>query len=231
MRKHYYLVLDVETANSTDDALVYDLGFAVADRSGKIYETHSYINSDIFTHEKNLMTSAYYAHKIPEYLESIRKGEREVANLYAIRQKVLDVFKRYPIRAVCAYNAGFDYKALNTTQRYITKSKYRYFLPYGVEVFDIWHMACQTICSLNKYYKFCIDNGFVSASGNISTSAETVYRFLTNTPTFVEEHKGLEDVLIEVAIMTECYKKHQKMKRNIYRACWRIPQRKEKKAE
>ena len=36
MGKDYYLVLDVETANSTNDPLVYDLGFAVCDRKGKI---------------------------------------------------------------------------------------------------------------------------------------------------------------------------------------------------
>lgn len=30
--KKYYLVLDVETANSTEDALVYDLGYVVCDK-------------------------------------------------------------------------------------------------------------------------------------------------------------------------------------------------------
>ena len=41
MRKHYYLVLDIETANITEDALAYDIGFAVADRKGNIYEKYS----------------------------------------------------------------------------------------------------------------------------------------------------------------------------------------------
>lgn len=227
MRKHYYLVLDIETANITEDALAYDIGFAVADRKGNIYEKYSYINSDIFYYEKDLMKSAYYAHKIPEYMADILAGKREVANLYTIRQKILEMFDKYPIRAVCAYNASFDYRGLNITQRYITKSKYRYFLPYGVEIFDIWHMACQVICSLKKYYTFCIDNNLVSPKGNIQTSAEAVYKFLTNNPTFEEEHKGLEDVIIEVAIMAECYKKKKKLNRKINRACWRLAQRKE----
>ena len=39
-KKKYYLILDVETANSTEDALVYDLGFAVADFTPAAYRRH-----------------------------------------------------------------------------------------------------------------------------------------------------------------------------------------------
>jgi hypothetical protein len=53
-----------------------------------------------------------------------------------------------------AYNAAFDMNGLNKTQRYITKSAYRWFFPYGVKVECIWHMACQTICSQKKYFDY-----------------------------------------------------------------------------
>lgn len=229
IRKDLYLVLDIESANTLEDALFYDIGFAVADRYGHIYEKHSYINSDVFFGCASLMQSAYYAEKLPQYYIDIVNGTRKVANTYTIRQKILEMFAKYPIKAVCAYNAFFDNTSLNTTQRYITKSKYRYFLPYGVKIFDIWNMACQVICPQKKYYNFCIKNGFVSKNGNISTSAETVYRFLTNNINFDEEHRGLEDVLIETEIMAQCYKKHKKMNRKINRACWRLAQRKKGK--
>ena len=52
-----------------------------------------------------------------------------------------------------------------------------------------------------------------------------------NAIDFEESHTGLEDVKIEVAIMAECYRKHQKMDRAINAACWRIPQRKKKELE
>ena len=35
MNKHYYLVIDTETANGMNDPLTYDIGFAIIDRSGK----------------------------------------------------------------------------------------------------------------------------------------------------------------------------------------------------
>ena len=224
--KEVKVTLDIETANTTEDALAYDIGFVAHYNDGTILERHSYIIRDVFCDMSNLMQSAYYAHKIPEYLESIACGERAVVTLYEARKALHDVCKRYNVKVIMAYNAAFDTKGLNTTQRYLTKSAYRWFFPYGVKIECIWHMACQTICSMKKYYDFCHEYGFVSKSGNIQTSAEVVYAFLTNNPDFEEEHKGLDDVLIETAIFAECRKKHKKMNRNINRACWRIPQRK-----
>ena len=37
----YYLMLDTETCNSIDDPLCYDIGFAIVDEKGKIYEKFS----------------------------------------------------------------------------------------------------------------------------------------------------------------------------------------------
>lgn len=226
-RKDLYIVGDIETANFAEDALAYDVGLAIIDRKGNVYDRKSFIVSEIFVNEPDLMKSAYYAHKIPEYLAEIERGGREVATFYKVVALLKEWNTKYKPKAFLAYNAFFDMSGLNRTQRYITKSKYRYALPYGLQVQCIWHMACQTICSQKKYYDFCIKNGFVSKAGNISTSAETVYRFLTDNPIFQEEHKGLEDVEIEAKIFAECIKKHKKMNRKINRACWRLAQRKE----
>lgn len=228
MGKDYYLVLDVETANSTDDPLVYDLGFAVCDRKGNIYEAESYVVSDIFYKETELMQSAYYHEKLPKYYEGIKEKAFKVINFYTAKKRIADLIEKYNIKAVCAYNASFDTKALNTTQRYLTNSKYRYFLPYGTEVYCIWHMACQVICTQKRYIKFCLDNGFVSESGNIKTSAETVFAYMTKNEKYEECHTGLQDVLIETQIMAKCFAQHKKMNKKINRLCWHIPQSKAK---
>ena len=228
MGKDYYLVLDVETANSTDDPLVYDLGFAVCDRKGNIYEAESYVVSDIFYKETELMQTAYYHEKLPKYYKGIKEKAFKVINFYMAKKRIADLIEKYNIKAVCAYNASFDTKALNTTQRYLTNSKYRYFLPYGTEVYCIWHMACQVICTQKRYIKFCLDNGFVSESGNIKTSAETVFAYMTKNEKYEECHTGLQDVLIETQIMAKCFAQHKKMNKKINRLCWRIPQSKVK---
>ena len=67
------LIIDTETTNSLDDALVYDCGFIVADYNGTIYSKHSFVNADVFCN-KELMEIAYFAEKIPTYWNEIKSG-------------------------------------------------------------------------------------------------------------------------------------------------------------
>ena len=60
-------------------------------------------------------------------------------------KKIREVMKKSNINTVCAYNANFDRNALNTTLRYVTKSKMRWFFPFGTKFNCIWSMACDTI--------------------------------------------------------------------------------------
>ncbi len=229
-RKKYYLVVDVETANSTEQALTYDIGFSVCDKKGNVYESKSFAISDIFFDEKKifnnyeLMDSAYYANKLPQYYEGMRSGAWKVVPLLVARQEIHRLMKEYNINVVCAYNCNFDKNALNTTLRYISKSKIRWFFPYGTEFYCIWNMACQTICKQKGYLRFCLKNGLYSESGNMKTSAETVWAYMTQNPNFEEKHTGLEDVKIEVQIFAKCIAQHKKMEKGINRLCWRIPQ-------
>ncbi len=222
-RKKKFLVIDVETANDILQPLVYDIGLAVVDKEGNIYEQKSLIIKDIFCKEKDLMTSAYYANKIPKYLESISTHQAQVIDLMSAKWLIRDIMEKYGIKVICAYNAYFDTMALNNTLRYVTKSKYRWFFPYGTEVNCIWHMACQLLYTKRKFANFVIENGYISPSGNIQTSAEVGFRFLTNETQFEEAHQGLQDVLIECQIMAKCYAQHKKVDKSINRMCWKIP--------
>lgn len=225
-RKKKYLVLDTETANGLDFPLVYDIGYAVCDRYGEIYETGSFVIKDVFYYCPELMQSAYYAEKLPLYDERIRNGETKACDFMLVKWIINDVIQRYNIKAVCAYNARFDLNALNTTTRYLTKSKFRYFLPYGVDVNCIQHMACQVLYTSKAFAEFALENEYFSNSGKfLSTTAEIGHRFLTGNTEFEEEHTGLADVLIEVDIMTRCFAKKKAMKRNINPACYSIPTR------
>lgn len=226
-RRKYYIVFDVETANDTVDALVYDLGYAVVDKHGKIYKTASLIVSDIFFNEKDLMQSAYYSKKLPMYYYGIKCGTKKVVSLYTAREMLKKDIEDFKVEAILAYNAAFDKNALTKTQRYVTKSKYRFFIPYNVPIWCIWNMACNTICNTKGYINFCLDNGLMSAKGNILTSAEAVYSYLTCNTKFEEEHTGLADVLIEADIFAECVKRVgiTKIEKRINRACWRVPQK------
>lgn len=222
-KKKKYLVLDVETANSMDDPLVYDIGFAIADNTGKIYEEQSFIISDVFSEMEEIMKTAYYAKKIPLYKERILKGESKVVSFMYARSFILNLMKKYNCKTVMAYNANFDTKALNVTLRYLTRSAKRWFFPYGTEINCIWNMACQVLYTQKKFAKEAVNNKWYSTSKNLKTSAEIGKNYISNTTDFEEEHTGLSDVKIEIEIFVKCVKQHKKMNRNINRICWRIP--------
>lgn len=206
MNETNFLVIDTETTNSIDDPFCYDVGFAVVNAAGAIFETHSYVVADIFL-DKDLMASAYFAEKIPQYWEDIKSGKRILRRFKTIKSILRDVVAQYGIRYVVAHNASFDNRSLNYTQRLLTSSKWRYFLPWGCEWWDTLKMARQVLGKDEIYKQFCIDNGFTygdEEKPKCRFTAEIIHRFLTGNLEFVEEHTGLEDVLIEKDILVYC---------------------------
>lgn len=230
-RKEMYLVIDTETANSIEQPLPYDIGYAVCDRFGHIVLERSFVVAEIFLDHKEMMKSAYFAEKIPHYWEDIKNGTREIKSIFNIRKQIKEDMKKYRIKKVGAYNMAFDKRALNNVIRYCSKSLIRWFFPFNTEFFCIWSMACQVLLNSTSYIKFALQNGLESEAGNIQTSAEACYKFLTNSVDFTEEHTGLEDVRIEIDIMAKCFSTHKKMDKNINTSCWRLPQRKRKELD
>ena len=224
-RHIYGICLDTETANTIDDengldmtnVLFYDLGFQLVDSHGRTYgKKFSFVNSDIFTHEAELMQSAYYAKKIPQYRADLASGKRILANTYEIRKALVDLINKYGCKFVCAHNARFDYNSLNNAQRWTTKSRFRYFLPYGLEWWDTLKMARSVMGKMPTYQRFCTENGYTTKTGKPRFTAEICYRFITKDNTFVESHTGLEDVEIETEILRYCHRQHKAMKKKLW---------------
>lgn len=215
-RKKYYIVFDTETANGLDDPIVYDLGFAVVDRKGNVYEKHSLIIREVFYGMKDLMKSAYYAKKIPMYYAQIANGERKVVSLYEARKIFVEVCEKYNINVAIAHNARFDYRATSKTQRYVTKSKYRFFLPYGIELWDTMKMANDTICKQWTYKEWCYKHNYLTKNGRVRKTAEILYRYISGDNKFKESHTGLEDVMIEKEIFAHCMRQHKPMRKKCF---------------
>ena len=223
-RHRYGIMLDTETANTLEDngkldmsnVLVYDVGFAVIDSHGNVYETFSFIVSDIFDHETDLMQSAYYAKKIPQYVADLEDGTRQKATAYDVRQTILAKIAEYGCQFVCAHNMRFDLNACNNLIRWTTKSKFRYFFPYGVEIWDTMRMANEVICKMPTYRKFCEENGYLTKNNQCRKTAEILYRFITGDTEFEESHTGLEDVLIEAEILRYCVRQHKPMRKTLF---------------
>lgn len=224
-RISYRIVLDTETAPCDKDfegvsawnMFVYDCGWAVVDKRGKVYRTRSFVNADIFLGEKNLMKSAYYANKIPNYWNEIKNSQRILTSFYNIRKTLMDDIEEFEVTQIFCHNCYFDYGSLTNTQRWETKSKYRYFFPKEIELMDTLKMARQVVAKTPSYQKFCEDHGYLTKIGRPKLTAEVLYRYITGETEFSENHTGLEDTLIEKEIMAYCYRKHKKMDGRLFK--------------
>ena len=84
-RKSKFLIgIDTETANpqidekgklDLSDSLVYDVGWIITDKKGNVYLKRSYVVAEIFL-DPELMNTAYFKEKIPQYWTNIKNGTR-----------------------------------------------------------------------------------------------------------------------------------------------------------
>lgn len=227
LKKKFVIVFDTETCNGivVDDkldlsqSLVYDIGWQVVDLHGNVYERRSFVIYETFVGMKEVMKSAYYANKIPMYENQIKSGDRKLVRFETMRKQFLNDMETYGTNIVgSAHNARFDYNALNNTIRYLTKSRQRFFFPYGTELWDTLKMARQTFGKESRYRKFCESNGYMTKHKvpQVRLTAEILYRYISGNNDFEEEHTGLADVEIETEILWAMLRKHKKMDRALF---------------
>ena len=213
-----YFVIDGETCETPRDengqldvrnGQVYDLGGQVIEEDGRVLKEVSYINRDVFFGMPQSMEECYYAEKIPQYQEEINKKQRVVVNTWQLWKNIYQICKKYHVDYIVAHNARFDINTLNATMRYQTKSKKRYFFPYGTKVLDTMRLAGIYICKNEDYVNFCKINGYMTnhRTPRPQKNAQVLYRYLTKDNDFVESHTGLEDVKIEKEILLECLRR------------------------
>ena len=198
------IVLDTETTNSLEEPIAYDIGWAVINlETEEVLKTESYAIAEIFL-DKELMSCAFFADKIPSYWEEIKYGSRKLARLSTIHRTLVNDCKAYGVKEIYAHNAIFDNSSCNLTQRYITGSKYRYFFFFFTCVCDTLKMARQAFKNDDDYGRFCYENDYLTKRGQRRYTAEILYRFMNGQNDFEEVHKGLDDVMIEKEILFEC---------------------------
>ena len=186
-----------------------NLGLMVIDETGHVYEKVSLVNEDVFFGMPQSMNEAYYADKMPQYLEDMRMGKRKILNTWQIYRKFHELCQKYDIKGVIAHNAFFDVNALNATMCYQTKSKVRYFLPWGMKIIDTLALARNTFAKDPNYMAWCVENGYMTNHKvpRPRLTAEILYKYITGNYEFEESHTGLEDVEIEKEIFLKCMEK------------------------
>ena len=208
-RKHFLTVLDTETTGlegipALAFPIIYDIGWILADKEGNKIIEREFIVQEVFYNP--IMQNAYYGKKIPMYTERVTKADILVKPFREILELLNHDFGLVKHNTLMAYNLNFDLRALRSTAIYCG------ILPKGekdwtklftkpVEVQDIWGLAVETILKKKwDFLEFVEFHNFTTDSGNPKTSAEVVYKFLTNNPDYEEFHTALEDCKIEYEI-------------------------------
>lgn len=213
------IVLDVEGMSGKKP---YDIGFLIADKKGNVIETFSFacmpaiwenLSVTFVTSQEKVKVMTH--RNIEEILRSPEKYKW--STIEEILLTLNNAIARYDVSEIWAYNCTFDKTAID---KLISNINDYPFLA-KVKWCDIWTAIVMTRCLTKKYINFCRKNAFVTEKGNIKTSAEVVYAYLTKDKYFEEEHTGLSDCKIEYLILLTAYKSKKRMSGEV-RQPWKL---------
>lgn len=197
-------VFDTETT-SLDKPFCYDIGYTIIniEKQGSFYAcatlcSRSFVVEQVW-HNLPLFQSAYYAAKRPLYVSAMRARTSILNKFGYICQQMRRDFKQYEVEGAYAYNSDFDEKVFNFNCDW-----YKCVNPFdNIPIFDIRGYAHRFLIG-DEYKEFCDRNGYYTDTGNYSTTAETVFRFISGNTDFDEAHTALNDSEIESEILFEC---------------------------
>ena len=192
------MVLDTETIG-LNNRLVYNIGYKVFNlNTNEVVDQNDFVVKQFYDDEY-LMNTAYYVEKLPIYTSLMKGKKAHKKNWGKIMQIMCSIIKRYNIKYCFAYNSKFDISSIQATMKFFPKNKCN-ILDYVV-IKDIMKYI-SPITDSEDFEKFAIDNGNVSdITGKPSKSAQSLYRYITNDPEFVESHTALADCDIELDIL------------------------------
>lgn len=201
-RKMNIMVFDTETT-SIEKPFCYNVGYTIfnTDTAEKIVK-RDFVVEQVW-HNPMLFTTAYYADKREIYVNRMKARKCLMDKWgYIMRQMRSDI-ATFEIAHAYAFNSPFDngvfayncewFKTLNPFDT--------------VALHDIRGYVHRFLAFTPDYQKFCDDNKRYTESGNYSTTAETVFQFITQDTEFIEEHTALADSDIECDILIECIRR------------------------
>jgi hypothetical protein len=192
-------VFDTETT-SIEKPFAYNIGWLIYDTDNqKVLYKADYVAEQIW-HNLELFTTAYFADKRDWYIGQMKSRKITMEKLGHITQTMCRVFKQFDVQAAFAYNSGFDERVFAfNCDWFKIKNPFD-----NIPIYDIRGYVHKQIAFDPQYLQWCDQNQAYTESGNYSTTAETVYRYITQNPVFEESHTALADSEIELEILLYC---------------------------
>lgn len=211
--KKIIMVLDTETASL--DGHVYDVGFTITDKKGRIAFSYTALVKEVFENPR-LMMGAFYAKKMfTHYPAMLAKGEITIKPWAQIVADMRMACAKYGVNVLSAYNLAFDRRVMLATHKLYGDG--RPIFEKRVSLLDIWRFCCETKLSQRTYKRLAADLGWKTDRGNIKTGAENAFRYITGNWSFIEDHTALSDALIETDILAACFASKKRIPYNMIR--------------
>jgi len=214
-------IFDTETT-SLEKPFCYNIGYVIlnADNWSELCR-RSYVVEQVW-HNLPLFSTAYYAEKRPLYVADMRAHNTIMDKFgYICRQMTRD-FNLYFVDTAFAYNSPFDEKVFDFNCDWFKCNN-----PFDtVNIKDIRGFAHQFLVN-DSFKQFCEEHEYFTETGNYSTTAETMYRYVSENTDFIEAHTALYDAIIEAGILNACVENGADLNRNY--AAYRSIERPQKK--
>ena len=189
------MIFDTETT-SLDKPFCYNIGYIII--NSETEETllkRDFVVEQVW-HNPMLFTTAYYANKRDLYVASMRSRKTSMDKFGYICQRMIRDIKNFEVTSAYAYNSAFDEKVFNFNCDWFKCNN-----PFdNIPIYDIRGYAHHYICNDN-FKKWCEEYEAFSDSGNYSTTAENIYKYISGELDFVEAHTALADSEIEAEIL------------------------------
>jgi DNA polymerase III epsilon subunit-like protein len=193
------VVFDTETTN-LEKPFCYNIGYVIADiETRQVLLRRDYVVEQVW-HNPMLFTTAYYADKREIYVNRMKARKVIMDKFGYITQTMIRDFKAFDVQLAFAYNSPFDVKVFNYNCEWFKCNN-----PFdNIPIHDIRGFVHKYLAFTTEYQDFCDTHEYFTESGNYSTTAETVYRYISNDIDFNEEHTALADSEIELDILLHC---------------------------
>lgn len=193
------IVFDTETT-SLEKPFCYNVGYIILNvDTGRVYAKRDFVIEQIW-HNLALFSSAYYADKREHYVTAMKARKTKMTKFGLCMRTLQADINRYNVKFGYAYNSSFDEKVFNFNCDW-----YKVNNPFDtVQVLDIRSFAIERIGKTFEYKQFCETHELFTESGNFSTTAESIYKFISRNSDFIESHTALADSEIETEILLYC---------------------------
>lgn len=195
----HYMVFDTETV-SLEKPFCYNVGYIIADSdNGEIVCKREFVIEQIWSNAE-LFTTAYYANKRDIYVGRMRGRKVLLEKWGYVTQQMIRDIKAFEVAAAYAYNSPFDEKVFAFCCEW-----FKTINPFDlIPIYDIRAYVHKVIAFDNTFQWWADERKAFTEAGNYSTTAETIYRYISGQEEFDEEHTALADSEIENEILRYC---------------------------